>query len=131
MKYTVKLEGQYLKFSLDRQVSTQTLYRAWTKPGGTIGPYGTSAEAELCDAIANTPGVIKSSNVRTACDIEHILLEGDKVSVKVITIGPRHPMEIATQIVKKIQRRVAKGESRKRVKSKDMDAIAVNFNKNF
>jgi hypothetical protein len=130
MKYTVKLDGQYLKFNFDRQVSNETIYRSWTMPGSVIGPKGGVKEKDLCDAIAHTPGVLRSTNNSCVDGVEHIMLQGAEVSVKIITIG-NNVREIANQIVKKIQRRFAKGEGRKRVKAKDLAAIETNFNKNY
>jgi hypothetical protein len=58
---------------------------------------------------------------------ELINVDGAEITVKIVPM--QNVAEIASQIAKKVQRRFAKGESRKRVLLKDLDEAAIESNK--
>lgn len=127
MKYTYFLSIQgndrsshYLVMQFDRQLSGRSYYRDhdFSHPPALV--------KELMEALANTPNVIKGDYFNSeprGSGGELIHVDGAEITVKIV---PMHNVpEIAKQIAKKVQRRFAKGEGRKRIMLKELDDYAA------
>ena len=130
MKYTYKLDLQglahqipYLRMAFDRPLSTECVYRR---------PYYkqniTPDQEELMDCIAQTEGVLMSPYLDTSSRSELINLDGCNMVVLLATIDPREVPVIVSRIVKKIQRRIAPWEHRKRITHKRLLAYQKRLN---
>jgi hypothetical protein len=122
MKYTSNVrklkpnDQVHLVLGFDRHIANGNIYFDWFRKGGTFerdrSRYGITDEVlELLQSIEDTPGVIKGK------DSGHIHVEGNRLTVRVIGIHANPISEIANQIVKKVNRRLAKGENRQLVKT--------------
>lgn len=131
MKYSARLSSAaYLEINFDRQLSSEGLYRHWIKPGSSIRQTCPPLVENILDAIAATPGVLDGGQTcDTSFHAESIRIEGNEIKVKIIPLHRNGVAEICNQIVKKVQRRVAKGESRRRVTDKELSVIVATFNK--
>lgn len=118
MKYTYNVEAQginkdsiYLKFSFDRIIHRGRAYYGWDNA------------PEVVFAVNNVLGVIPCS------DSGLILADGNKLTAKIAVVEAKEIPKIASRIVKRVQRRFAKGESRQRVKRKKLLADIDRLNK--
>ena len=127
MKYTYKYdiqgggESHYLCFFFDRQIVPTPFYRHRTGVA--------AAQRELCDAIAHTPGVLRNDRDAWTGRMgngELILMEGASLTVAIAL--PKNVPELAKQIVKKVQRRLAPKEGRQRITKKALDAYVKKLN---
>ena len=111
--------SHYVEFAFDRSISPVSAYRK-----GILRPAGQTKACELMDAIAATPNVLCDPTLNdNRIHAELIHVNGNTVLVAVAPrFGEHTPVELVNQIVKKVQRRFAKGEGRKRLLFKDVDA---------
>lgn len=113
--YQHRIEGQlssYLEFVFDKILSNRPLYRSWSSQHFTISPQ----ERGLMDAVAGVKGVISdNSKSPSASSSELINLNGNRLLVKISEIDPKKISILTQTIVKRVQRRIAPNESRKRV----------------
>ncbi len=124
MNYTYRYEIQgggsahYVKLVFDRVLSGNSVYRS-----GILREKASPKVCELMDAIADTPNVIKTRDNDFTGPSELIHVSGCEILVAVAPfIGGVNIPEVANQIIKKVQRRFAKGENRKRILYKDLEA---------
>lgn len=127
MKYSYKIDREgsgstYVKIKVDRNISDRSLYRG----SSFLEKYANKTQINLMDAINSTPGVVKGSK-NDITGAGHIHLEGNAVTVRII--AQLDMAEITKQIVKKIQRRYAKGEARKRILEAEILAKIDRLNK--
>jgi hypothetical protein len=97
----------YLKMCFDRLLTNGRFYQRQV---------GTAPEKEqkLLNIIEKTPNVVPVNAVCYGPGL--ILVDGCEITARIVTpVGKVRVAEIASQLAKKIQRRFAKGESRKRV----------------
>ncbi len=123
MKYTYryKVEGEhtaYLEFMFDRQLSDQHYYRNVTKLAPPVG----SPQENLLNAVASVKGVISNDAPTEYVGSELSLLNGNILLIRVAEINVKQIPLLASTIVKKVQRRIARGESRKRITFKQLEA---------
>lgn len=110
--------SHYVELAFDRILSPVCAYRM-----NCLRPVGQPKVCELMDAIAATPNVIRDPDINAVNHAELIHVTGNSVLVKVAgRFGDKTPVELVNQIVKKVQRRFAKGESRKRRLFKQVEA---------
>ena len=122
--YRYMIQGQghsshYIELAFDRVLSNVSAYRI-----GCLRPADQPKLCELMDAIAATKNVICDPDINNdANHAELIHIGGNSVLVGVAgCFGDKTPVELVNQIVKKVQRRFAKGESRKRRLFKQVEA---------
>jgi len=131
MKYTYRAEAGtsdalYLKFSFDRQLSDR--YRS--RGSSVLAPH-TPELRDLMEAVARTRHVIASLNpIKDVNYSELIVANGSELTVKCVLFPTAGIPELANQIVKKVQRRFAKGEPRRRIKQKELQAELDRVNEN-
>jgi Holliday junction resolvasome RuvABC ATP-dependent DNA helicase subunit len=114
LKYTyhVDLQGldrstTYLNFQFDRVLSTQSFYLS------TSGRFVPPVELDLLKGVNDVKGVVKGSPGDYSSSL--INVSGNTLIVKIIGVVPSEIPNIADRIVKRVQRRFAKGEARRRV----------------
>lgn len=112
----------YLEFAFDRQLSHRTLYR-----DNGFRESAKKEELELMDAVANTKGVIKGC-LRVTSSGGLVKLEGNELLAQVHVLQASDAVRTANNIVKKVQRRLAKGEPRRRIKKADLDEQVKKLN---
>jgi len=93
-----------VRFEFDRILSTRRLFASWVgdRTFSTLSNIPDNV-AELLTAVATVPGVNNHRDGQT-----HV--SGNELSVEVIAIANRPVREIVKTILKRVQRRVAKGE---------------------
>lgn len=125
MKYTYRTSIQghvgdkyYAYIDFDRQIFNAHHYRD--------GQTATPEQQKILDAVSKTPGVIHSEGgEQQRCGL--ILIAGNQI---IAQINPHTNIPLTVSgIVKKIQRRIAKGEGRQRVLKKTLDAVTLARNK--
>ena len=126
MTYTYKHDIQgteaspthYLRFQFDRVISVEDVYRC-----ESLIERATPKVVELMDALSKTPHVLPMGGSMSHSNAGHIHVSGCELTVEIVSpTGDVSAVEIANQVVKKVQRRFAKGESRQRVLYKDVVA---------
>jgi Holliday junction resolvasome RuvABC ATP-dependent DNA helicase subunit len=130
LKYTyhVDLQGldrsTYLNFQFDRVLSTQSFYLS------TSGRFVPPVELDLLKGVNDVKGVVKGSPGDYSSSL--INVSGNTLIVKIIGVVPSEIPNIADRIVKRVQRRFAKGEARQRVNREkviaEIDALNVRLN---
>jgi len=129
MKYTYRYDIQgngdshYLHMYFDRPLAASSFYRH----NDDVSP----KDRELSDAIAHTPNVLCNDQFAgtgelSGASAELIHVDGTALTVKIVP--HRNVPEIAKQIVKKVQRRLAPKESRRRVLKATLDAYVKRLN---
>ena len=104
-------EGAVVNVTLDfdRVITKERRYASWIGQS-CLGDNFTPYEIELLNAITSVQGV-------NAHRDGHTYISGNQVVVEVIAIQQGRPVrEIVNQIVKKVARRIAKGERRRCIK---------------
>jgi len=130
MKYTyhISLQGgpagpNYIEFQLDRQISGK--YCSFGSD--IIGPDSPKLR-EMLEAISNTPNVVKPvpGDYRSGSGL--IVADGTRLLVQIVGCQTRRVPEIANQLIKKVQRRMAKGERRQRIQYKALQTYIKQLN---
>jgi len=125
MKYTYchDIQGNdrsshYLKMCFDRSLSSEGFYRREADKAP-------KKIKELLEAIERTPNVLRVDPDMVG-NPGLINVNGCEIVAKIVVpVGKVRVAEIASQIAKKVQRRFAKGESRKRVLHSVIEAKRV------
>ena len=123
MKYTYKVvvEGLdkssiYLKFCFDRVIYNGSVYfRSDNNP------------PEILSALNSVDGIMPCSGNFSGSGL--LLLEGNELTARIMAVEAKQIPKIANRIVKRIQRRFAKGEPRQRVKREKLLADIEKLNK--
>lgn len=129
MKYTYRIDTQglskdttYLVFKFDRNLSAQSVYLS-TKNDQV--PKDVQA---LLAGVNRVKGVISGT---TGCFSSSGLIQasGNELMVQIIAVDTKEIPNIADRIVKRVQRRFAKGEPRQRMNLVKLHAELVRLNK--
>lgn len=112
--YKVSIQGsgqlRYLQFAFDRQLSERSNYRG----DGVLAPQKGSLPDKLCEAIAGVKNIVVSTKEdRYSFNSSQLIgIDGNNVTVRVVTLPNKETAELAKTIVKRIQRIIAPGEGR-------------------
>lgn len=129
MKYTYRIDTQglskdstYLVFKFDRNLSTQSTYLSTQREEIPNDVRSLLAGVNrVKGVISGTVGSFNSSGL--------IQVDGNELTVKIIAVDTKEIPNIADRIVKRVQRRYAKGEPRQRMNLVKLHAELVRLNK--
>lgn len=129
MKYTYRVttkgrskDSTYLVFKFDRNLSTQNTYLSTQREQI---PYKVRS---LLAGVNRVKGVI-SGSAGEFNSSGLIQVDGNELTVKIIAVDSTEIPNIADRIVKRVQRRYAKGEPRQRMNLVKLHAELVRLNK--